>query len=96
MNEANDELEYSIDGVKKIAMEMRENNGINKENKEKFLEYIETNLAPEWNTTQGVVAVEELRTFVNTSFQEYIDFLDSKIDLIEEIVIPGLVEIDNA
>ena len=91
-----DRLSFSIDGVRKTAETMRENNTLNKKNKEAFLNYIDNNLVPEWNTPQGQVAIEELKAFVNGQYQEYVDYLDGKIDALENVVIPALERINNA
>ena len=91
-----DRLDFSIDGVRRSADSMRTNNELNAKNKQAFLEYIDSDLAPEWNTKEGQVAVEELRAFVNGRFQEYIDYLNAKIDVIENTVIPALENINNA
>ena len=91
-----DRLDFSIDGVRRSVETMRENNELNRKNKQAFLEYINSDLAPEWNTKEGQVAVEELRGFVNGRFQEYIDYLNAKIDVIENTVIPALENINNA
>ena len=92
----NDRLEFSIDGVKRAAEEMRESNSLNKKNKEAFLEYIDSKLSPEWNTKEGQVAVGELRNFANTKFQDYITYLDEKIDALENVIVPALERINNA
>ena len=92
----NDRLDFSIDGVKRAVEEMRESNSQNTRNKEAFLEYIDSRLAPEWNTKEGQVAVAELKNFVNTKFQDYITYLNGKIDALENIVIPALERINNA
>lgn len=91
-----DRVDYSIEGVKKSVESMRESNAQNKKNKQAFLEYIDGNLAVEWNTKEGQVAVNELRNFVNGRFQEYVDYLDSKIDVVDYDVVPALIKIDNA
>ena len=92
----NDRLDFSIEGVKKSVENMRTGNATNEKNKQAFLEYIDGELAPEWNTVQGQQAVNELKNFVNTRFQEYIDYLNGKIDAIEYEVIPALENINNA
>ena len=92
----NDRLDFSIDGVKKSVEEMRANNELNKKNKQSFLEYIDSSLKPEWNTTEGKIAVEELITFVNGQFSDYINYLDQRIDTLDNNVIPKLINIDNA
>ena len=91
-----DRLDFSIDGVVKSADKMRENNKLNQNNKQAFLDYIDSDLAPEWNTKEGQIAVGELRAFVNGRFQEYIDYLSAKIDVIENTVVPALNNINNA
>lgn len=91
-----DRLTFSIEGVKRTAAEMRENNAINAKNKESFLSFIDAKLVPEWNTQQGKVAIDELKKFVNGRFQEYVDYLDEKINVLEDVVIPALERIDNA
>lgn len=92
----NDRLDFSIDGVKRSIEEMRESNSQNEKNKEAFLDYIRTKLAPEWNTVQGKEAVAELETFANTKFQEYIDYLNGKINDLDNVVVPALERINNA
>ena len=91
-----DRLDFSIEGVKKAVENMRTANEQNQKNKTSFIEYIDGQLAPEWNTKEGIVAVEELKKFVNTQFQEYIDYLNNKIDAVEYGVIPALEKINNA
>lgn len=91
-----DRLDFSIDGVKRSIEEMRESNAQNKTNKEDFLGYIDSKLSPEWNTKEGQVAVNELRDFVNTKFQDYITYLDAKVDALETVVVPALERINNA
>lgn len=91
-----DRVEFSIPGVKSQVENLRESNSLNKRNKEAFLDYIDSKLAPEWNTKEGKVAVGELRNFVNTKFQDYITYLDEKIDSLEYVVIPALERINNA
>lgn len=92
----NDRLDFSIEGVKRAVENMRTGNATNEKNKQAFLEYIDGELAPEWNTVQGQQAINELKSFVNTKFQDYIDYLNGKIDAIEYEVIPALENINNA
>ena len=91
-----DKLNFEIVGVKTNIIGMHALNEINKKNKEKFIDYIKSTLAPEWVTTNGAAAVAELERFVNTRFQEYITYLDEKIDDLENIVVPALQKIDEA
>ena len=92
----NDRLEFGIDGVKKTVEVMKSDNANNRKNKEEFLSYIDSNLVPEWNTFGGVEAVAELKEFVNGKYQDYINYLDDKIVVLEEVVIPALQNIYNA
>ena len=92
----NDRLDFSIDGVKKAIEEMRESNSQNEKNKEAFLDYINSKLEPEWNTVQGKEAVEELRNFANVKFQDYITYLNGKINDLDNVVVPALERINNA
>ena len=92
----NDRLDFSIDGVKRSIEEMRESNSLNEKNKEALLDYVRTKLAPEWNTVQGKEAVAELENFANTKFQEYIDYLNGKINDLDNVVVPALERINNA
>ena len=92
----NDRLDFSIDGVGKSVENLRLANDQNQKNKNAFIEYIDNNLAPEWNTAEGRVAVAELKNFVNTQFQEYIDYLTRRIDAVEFDVLPALHNINNA
>ena len=88
-----DRLDFSIEGVRKSVENLRSGN---EQNQKKFIDYIDSKLAPEWNTTNGVEAVAELRNFVNTQFQEYIDYLNNRIDAVEYDVVPALENINNA
>ena len=88
-------FEFSQEGVKKIAGELRELNSNNSKNKEKFLEYIESGIAPYWTTTEGKIALEELRNFANNDYQNYINYLNTRIDALEDIL-PNLQNIDQA
>jgi len=92
----NDRLSFSIEGVKKAIEDMRESNSLNEQNKEAFLDYILTKLAPEWNTVQGKEAVTELENFVKNNFQDYINYLNSKIDDLDNVVVPALERINRA
>ena len=92
----NDRLDFSIEGVKNSVEAMRESNEQNVRNKQNFIEYIDANLALEWNTKEGQVAVNELRNFANGRYQEYIDYLNRRINVIEDDVIPALIRINNA
>lgn len=89
-------LEYDIGGVIDTIAEMREIQRHNKENKAAFLEHIDSKLVLEWNTTNGQEAIAELKDFVNVRFQEYIDYLDERINVLEEVIVPALERIDNA
>lgn len=91
-----DRLDYSIDGVRKAAEEMRADNKANEKNKELFIDYINNQLVPEWNTPQGKAAIEDLKGFAEKDFQDYINYLNDKIDALENIVIPALERINNA
>ena len=91
-----DRLDFSIDGVKRSVENLRAGNIQNQKNKQAFLDYIDNQLAPEWNTVEGRKAVAELKGFVNSQFQEYIDYLNEKIDAVEYDVVPALENINNA
>ena len=91
-----DRLDFSIDGVRQSVENLRAGNVQNQKNKQAFLDYIDTKLAPEWNTVEGRVAVQELRNFVNTQFQNYIDYLNNRIDAVEYDVVPALENINRA
>ena len=91
-----DRLDFSIDGVRQSVENLRAGNVQNQKNKQAFLDYIDTKLAPEWNTVEGRVAVQELRNFVNTQFQNYIDYLNNRIDAVEYDVVPTLENINRA
>ena len=75
---------------------MREDNEANKNNQARMLEYIESKLSKAWNTPGGKIAIDELKKFTTENFQEYINYLDSKIDNFQDVVIPALIEIENA
>ena len=90
------QLAYDIPALVKAVQEMKDQNNSNKRNREAFLEYIDTKLASEWNTEHGREAIEELRKFAEQNLQEYISYLDRKIDIFEDSVIPALNRIDKA
>lgn len=92
----NDRLDFSIEGVKRAIEEMRESNSQNKKNREAFLDYVRTKLAPEWNTVQGKEVITQLEDFANTKFLEYIDYINEKIDDLDNVVVPALERINNA
>ena len=92
----NDRLEFSIDGVRASIENMRQSNEMNKQNKHAYLDYVSNELAPAWNTANGQASVEELKSFANTKFDEYIRYLDRKIDDVENVVLPALENINNA
>ncbi len=92
----NDTLSFDIPTLQQSVDAMREENEANKNNQSKLLEYIDTTLSKEWNTIGGAEAVRELREFTTENFQEYINYLSSKIDNFQDTVIPALNEINNA
>lgn len=92
----NDRIDFDVTSLSASVQLMREQNDKNKENKQKLIEYIDTTLSKEWNTVHGIEAVSELRSFAEINFQEYIDYLDSKINTFEDVVIPALNRINNA
>lgn len=92
----NDRLDFSIEGVKKSVENMKVANNENVKIKEAFLDKINNTIANEWTTASGQVAVDELRNFVNVKYQEYINFINTKIGSIENVVIPALNNINNA
>lgn len=91
-----DRLDFSIDGVRKTIEELILNNQKNEKNKAAFVEYIDSSLAPEWNTKEGKIAVEELKKFANTEYQDYIQYLEGRINVLENTVVPALENINNA
>ena len=91
-----DRLDFSISGVEKSIEYLREENSLNQKNQEKCLDYINNTLAPQWTTNGGTEALDELRTFVQTRFQEYVDYLNGRIDVLENDIVPALIRINNA
>lgn len=89
-------LSYDIVEVKESIENMKDELESIKRNKDNFLNYIDSNLVMAWNTTNGKVAIEELKKFIDGDYQKYIDFLNSVIINYEQIVIPGLENIDKA
>ena len=96
MNGYADNLNFSIEGVSRSVSNLRDQNEQNKQNKEKFLDYIESSLVPVWTTDQGKVAINELKTFVEEKFTDYIQYLDRRIDALEFEVVPRLKKINQA
>ncbi len=91
-----DRLDFSIEGVRSSVESLRASNEQNRKNKQAFIDYIDSKLAPEWNTVEGRIAVQDLKNFVNTQFQDYIDYLNNRIDAVEFDVVPALENINNA
>ncbi len=96
MNGYADNLNFSIEGVSRSVSNLRDQNEQNRDNKEKFLDYIETSLVPVWTTDQGKVALNELKAFVEEQFTDYIKYLDTRIDALEYDVVPRLKRINQA
>lgn len=48
--------------------------------KNKYVEYLETNLRPNWTTDGGEAAADRLRNFAETDIQDFITFLNQKIE----------------
>ena len=88
-------LDYDISELVKSVQEMKDMNNSNKRNQEAFLDYIK-NLSGDWNTEHGKEVIEELRKFAEQNFQEYISYLDRKIGIFEDSVIPALNRIHKA
>ena len=92
----NDRLDYSIADVERAVEDMRQSNETNKKLKSDFLAYIDGSLKEEWNTEQGQQTISQLEKFVNGHFQDYINYLDARIDTLSNVVIPALIRIENA
>ena len=85
-----DRLEFDPERVKNVVLEMKEKNEQNKKNMQLFLAHVDNELSNAWQTTGGQEAIAELKKFVNENFQEYINYLDARIDQLENVVIPAL------
>lgn len=48
--------------------------------KDKYVEYLETNLRPNWTTEGGRAAADRLRNFAETDIQDFITFLNQKLE----------------
>lgn len=89
------DLEFSvretIEAIERLKDIMVDNNRI----KDNFISYIDTKMAPYWTTEEGLETIEELRDFVNNDYQEYINYLNDRINALESII-PNLNAIDRA
>ena len=90
------DMSYEIADLRKSVEDMRNENEQNVKNKEKFEEYLRTQLEGKWDTTHSREAIEDLKNFITKDFQEYIEYINKKLNAFESVVIPGLERIENA
>ncbi len=48
--------------------------------KNQYVDYVESQLRPNWTTDSGVKSVESLEKFANINIQEFINYFDQKIN----------------
>ena len=90
------DMSYEIAGLRKSVEDMRKENEQNVKNKKLFEEYIRTQLEGKWDTTHSRAAIDDLKNFITKDFQEYIEYINKKLNAFESVVIPGLERIENA
>lgn len=75
-----DNLTFSEEGLANTIAVLDELKGEITVFKDRYLEYVSTNLKPNWTTTNGVKSVEDLNTFAETDIQNFINYLQRRID----------------
>lgn len=80
------ELRFNVGKLGIRVGSIIEENAANVLNKQKFLNYIDTELQAAWDTDHGREAIAELRSFVENEFQNYIDYLNEKARNFEEVI----------
>lgn len=96
MREYADNLNFSIPGVARTIENLKELNKENEQNGTNFSEYIESSVVPVWTTERGKEQIQELRNFVENEFTDYVKYINEKIQILEEEVLPRLKIIDQA
>lgn len=91
-----DTLAYDIEGLKSSVESLKETNQQMVSSQQEFLNYINGPLTTNWNTPNGKIAIEKMRAFAENDYQNYINYLSNKISDFEEVIIPQLINIDNA
>lgn len=90
-----DNLTFSESGLQTVIGILSELKGEIGVFKDQYLEYVETNLKPNWTTTGGVQSVELLRNFAEEDIQNFINYLQNRIDNLNASA-PRLSNINNA
>lgn len=90
-----DNLTFSESGLQTVIGILGELKGEINSFKDQYLNYVETNLKPNWTTTNGVQSVEILRNFAEEDIQNFINYLQNRIDNLNASA-PRLSNINNA
>lgn len=90
-----DTLEFSPEGVSNTVKLLEEIRDMMVSTKEKYLDYIDTNLVPHWVTDNGIKTVTRLRVFATEDIQQFIDYLNNRITNLADAQ-PHTVNIDGA
>ncbi len=89
-------LNFDIDGTKRVAENLETINGENVENEKKFEDYIAEKIEKVWITENGKRTAEDLKEFLETDFKSYVDYLNGRIETLGTEVVHTLNEIDQA
>lgn len=63
--------------------------------KERYLEYIANNFAPNWTTENGVKTVKDLNQFANVNINDFIKYFDGRISDLE-VALEEVKRMNNA
>lgn len=81
------ELKFNIGKLAAGTGAILEQNAMNVIRKKEFLKYIDDVLSKAWNTEHGQQAIQELRSFVENQFQDYIDYLNERVQKFENTAV---------
>ena len=90
-----DNLTFSESGLQAVISVLSKLKGEISAFKDQYLNYVETNLKPNWTTTNGVQSIEILRNFANEDIQDFINYIQNRIDNFHATA-PRLSNINNA
>ena len=89
------DISYSQNGISGATASLKSYNNENKEYKEELVNYVLSTLTENWNTEGGKAVIQELRTFLDTKFQDYIDYTDGRINVIDTVVLDHVNAIER-
>ena len=78
-----DNLQFNILELGKQINTLREVRDTIYNLKERYLEYVSNELAPNWTTENGVKTAEDLKRFANVNINDFIKYFDGRISDLE-------------